>query len=284
MNIFLGAIMIIGCQLCMISLIIYFELTSPDFNIVPSSSFVIILARFLSSVMMHLNVEPEIRAGLILAKFCLNHPNRLKGAYERGPYGEEIINYSRILPPFFLAMSQVIVGLIVEINVLIYLTSLDNLIAVILRFVTLAAICKFDDMYAASLYENKMKAAAGKKLTKFYFRHHEQILKKYLAEGHDFKKRAMLSEGYEYIEDAKDVVDPLGYNTPYGEYQGKSFYLNPRRNSTILKFMRGIVKFFRFLYVCLIYYFMPFVFIFITFLGGLPLFKPDFNDNNNNLH
>lgn len=105
MNIFLGAIMIIGCQLCMISLIIYYELTSPDFNIVPSSSFVIILARFLSSVMMHLNVEPEIRAGLVLAKYCLNHPNRLKGAYQRGPYGEEIINYSRILPPFFLAMS-----------------------------------------------------------------------------------------------------------------------------------------------------------------------------------
>lgn len=85
-------------------------------------------------------------------------------------------------------MSQVIVGLIVEINVLIYLTSLKNLIAVILRFVTLAAICKFDDMYAAALFENKMKDAAGKKLTKFYFRHHETILKKYLAEGHDIKK------------------------------------------------------------------------------------------------
>jgi hypothetical protein len=39
-----------------------------------------------------------------------------------------------------------------------------------------------------------------------------------LAEGHDFKKRALLSEGYEYVEDAKDAIDPLGYNTPYGEY------------------------------------------------------------------
>ena len=105
MNIFLGAILIIGCQLTMIGLVIYYELTSPDFKIVPSSSFFIILARFLSSIMMHLNVEPEIRAGLILAKFCLNHPNRLKGAYTRGPYGEEVIHYSRILPPFFLAMS-----------------------------------------------------------------------------------------------------------------------------------------------------------------------------------
>jgi hypothetical protein len=81
MNIFLGALMIIGCQLCMIGMIIYYEVTSPNFNIVPATSFTIILARFLSSVMMHLNVEPEIRAGLILAKWCLNHPNRLKGAY-----------------------------------------------------------------------------------------------------------------------------------------------------------------------------------------------------------
>lgn len=146
------------------------------------------------------------------------------------------------------------------------------MIAVILRFVTLAAICKFDDMYAASLFENKMKAVGGKKLTKFYFRHHEQILQKYMAEGHDYRRRALISEGYEYDGETVDKKDPLGYNTPHGEYMGKKFYLNPRRNSNVLKCMRGLVKFFRFLYVCLIYYFMPFVFIFITFLGGLPLF------------
>jgi hypothetical protein len=105
MNIFIAAITVIGCQICMMGMIIYYERTSPDFKIRPSNSFIIILARFLASIMMHLNVEPEIRAGLILSKYCLNHPNRFKGAYEVGPNGEEIINYSRILPPLFLSMS-----------------------------------------------------------------------------------------------------------------------------------------------------------------------------------
>jgi hypothetical protein len=156
MNIFIAALMVIGCQICMIGMIIYYELTSSEFEIMPSDSYIIILARFLSSVMMHLNVEPEIRAGLVLSKYCLNHPSRFKGAYERGPNGEEIINYSRILPPLFLGLAQVIVGLIVEINILVYLTSIKSLLGVITQFITLASICKFDDMYAANLYENKM--------------------------------------------------------------------------------------------------------------------------------
>jgi hypothetical protein len=140
----------------MMAMIIYYERTSPDFEIRPSDSFIIILARFLSSIMMHLNVEPEIRAGLILSKYCLNHPNRFKGAYEVGPNGEEIINYSRIFPPLFLALAQVIVGITVEINILVYLTSIKTLLGVIMQFVTLASICKFDDMYAANLFDNKM--------------------------------------------------------------------------------------------------------------------------------
>lgn len=172
-NIFLGAIIIIGCQLSMISLILTYELTSDEFHIVPSNSFLIIVARFLSSMMMHLNVEQEIRSGLTLAKYCLNHPNRFKGAFSNGENGKQVVHISGIFPPFFLAMSQVIVGLIVEINVLIYLTSLKSLLDVIMKFVTLASICKFDDMYAASLFENKMKAAGGKKLIKYYYRRHK---------------------------------------------------------------------------------------------------------------
>lgn len=169
MNIFIACIMMIGCQCCMMGMIIYYEMTSPNFEIRPSNSFSIILARFLSSVMMHLNVEPEIRAGLVLSKYCLNHPNKFKGAYEVGPGGEEIINYSRILPPLFLSLSQVTVGLIVEINILVYLTSIKSLLGVIMQFVTLASICKFDDMYAANLFDNKMLEVTGKKTVKVLF-------------------------------------------------------------------------------------------------------------------
>jgi len=65
----------------------------------------IIVARFMSSMMMHLNVEPEIRAGLMLAKYVVNHPNRFKGVYMKNSMGEYDIHYSRLIPPLFIALS-----------------------------------------------------------------------------------------------------------------------------------------------------------------------------------
>jgi hypothetical protein len=94
-------------------MIMDYEMNSAEFSMVPSKSFVIILARFLSALMMNLNVEPEIRCGLILAKYCLNHPNRFRGTFSIGPNGEEIINIWAVLPPFCLAMSQAMIALLV---------------------------------------------------------------------------------------------------------------------------------------------------------------------------
>jgi len=103
----------------------------------------------------------------------MNHPQRFKGARGKDKDGKETINISRVIPPYLIAISQVLVGLVVEINVLVYLTSLDQMIDVITRFVTLAAIVNFDNMYAMSLHENKMKASAGKGLKKYFYRNHK---------------------------------------------------------------------------------------------------------------
>jgi len=48
------------------------------FEIVPAKSYKIIIPRFLASVMMHLNVEPDIRNGLTLMKYAVNHPSKFK--------------------------------------------------------------------------------------------------------------------------------------------------------------------------------------------------------------
>ena len=48
------------------------------FKLVPAASFFHIPPRFLSSLMMHLNVEPDVRNGLLLMKYAVNHPNRFK--------------------------------------------------------------------------------------------------------------------------------------------------------------------------------------------------------------
>jgi hypothetical protein len=97
-------------------------------------------------------------------------------------------------------------------------------------------------------------------------------MRKYFFRHHDF-----LRIKYERIngECRKTCDDPLGYSTAY-KIDGHSFYLNPRRNSYMLKLLRSLVKFCRMIYVCILYYFMPFAFIAITFVLGLPVLKSDF--------
>jgi hypothetical protein len=120
--------------------------------------------------MMHLNVETEIRNGLELCKYCLNHPGIFKGAAYRDSNGKRRINLIALLPPFSLTMGQVLVALAVELNLLVFLTSQQDLLDVIIKFIAMVAITKFDDMYAATL-QSKMKACAGKRLQKKYSRH-----------------------------------------------------------------------------------------------------------------
>jgi len=51
-----------------------------------------------------------------------------------------------------------------EVIVILYLNSLPNLMDIIMKFVSMATIVKFDDMYASAIYEEKMKATVGKVL------------------------------------------------------------------------------------------------------------------------
>ena len=61
-----------------IALILDMMIKGNKFQIVPAKSFKIIIPRFLSSIMMHLNVEPDIRNGLTLMKYAVNHPSKFK--------------------------------------------------------------------------------------------------------------------------------------------------------------------------------------------------------------
>ena len=184
---------------------------------------VTIIARFFSSLMMHLNVEPDIRNGLELMKYAVNHPSKFRN-YDKGLFG------SNFLPGFFVGFAQAIIALIVEFMVIFYLSSLTNLMDIIMKFVTMAAIVKFDDMYAASLYENKIRKAAGKKLKVEY-------------------KRYMQFES-----------KPEG--TPDDDFPWQE---NPRAGSFILQLLRGIYKSLRILYVSFDYYFFSFTAIAVTF-------------------
>lgn len=79
-NIFLSAIFVIGIQFMVTILIVNYMQVNPQFQEVSAKSYLIIIARFFAYNMMHLNLEPEIRNGLIILKHCVNHPEIFKNA------------------------------------------------------------------------------------------------------------------------------------------------------------------------------------------------------------
>ena len=96
----------------------------------------------------------------------------------------------------------------------------------------MVAICKFYDMYAAALFENKMKACAGKRLQKKYNRHMSYILtqwrEEYKVKKHDVDDVRILDEDSDNSQPNYDSDDP---NEQPLVYQGKEFYRNPREDN-----------------------------------------------------
>ena len=145
--------MIIAFQFVMLfSIIIYiFYQMDPPFKINPGNSFFIVQARFISSVMMNLNIIPDIQQGMQLAKYCVNHPFRFRNARYLDKDDREKLRISSIIPPFIIAMSQVILGMMIALISLLYLNNLSNLMSTVTSFVTFFGITRFDNMYADML-------------------------------------------------------------------------------------------------------------------------------------
>jgi len=100
-------------------------------------------------------------------KYTVNHPLKFRNSKT----SDGKLYYGAIIPPFFLGFAQAFVGLNVELVVILYLASLDSLMDIVIKFIALSAIARFDDMYASSLRDNKIRAAAGKNLIIEFKRH-----------------------------------------------------------------------------------------------------------------
>jgi hypothetical protein len=92
-------------------------------------------ARFVCSILMHLQVEGDVRQGLRMMKYVTNHP----------------FDFSNPASAFFVAVMQILGGLFAEIACILYLSSIDTAIDIIIKFVALASIAKVDDFYASAL-------------------------------------------------------------------------------------------------------------------------------------
>ena len=227
--------MIAGVQITMVFLIMNIELNDPKFKVIPADSYLIIIPRLLSSIMMHLNVEPDIRGGLSIMKYACNHPRAFKMSQADKDRGKDV-SQRRVFFGFFLGLCQAGVGFLVEFCVVVYLTSLTSLIDIIMKYISMASIARFDDMYASAIYESRVKKAVGKKL-KFENKRHMW--------KNQFNTNPTIQE-----DDWESSPDQIPH---------------PREGKFWVQGMRVVYKLFRTYYVSFTYYFMPFFALIITF-------------------
>lgn len=102
-------------------------------------------------------------------KYAVNHPQRFRPIKKKLP-GEKThpVSYAgakrRAFCAFLLGFAQSSIAIVAEVLVIVYLSSLTSLLLIIMKYVSLAAVVKFDDMFGAALHEHGILGAGGKAL------------------------------------------------------------------------------------------------------------------------
>ena len=134
-------VFLIQCTLIFILFIIITQ-SVDGFTIKLPTALPVLGARFTCSILMHLQVEGDMRQGLQMMKYAINHGK----------------DFSNPFYAFFVAFMQSMGGMAAEIACIIFLCSLTDPIEIIIRFVAFASIGKIDNFYADALpAENKIK-------------------------------------------------------------------------------------------------------------------------------
>ena len=133
--------------------------SSEGFKIILPPNINVLGARFVCSILMHLQVEGDMRQGLQMMKYVTNHS----------------ANFSNPFYAFFVAFMQSIGGLAAEVFCIIFLCSLEDPINIIIRFVAFASIGKVDNFYAAALSpDHKLKKDTDPMIIENYRRNIDQ--------------------------------------------------------------------------------------------------------------
>ena len=117
-------------------LVIFITMTDEDsFTIKMPASMSVLAARFVCSIMMHLQVSADEAQGLQMMKYLVNHPSE----------------FSAPRLAFTVGTLQFFTGFVTELACIIFLGSINNPIDVIIRFIALGSIAKIDNFYFAAL-------------------------------------------------------------------------------------------------------------------------------------
>lgn len=173
-SLYFSAVIVTLMQFTTIYLVMVVFTDSSALNIVRTDRYEIMVPRLTSSIMMHLICEPDIRNGIELMKYAMNHPYKFRVIRSPGSsadLGNRGLN-RRVFSVFLLGLCQTSIGIIAESLIILFLGSRTKLLDVILKFGTMSIIVKFDNMYAAAaLSAHDIKAAKGKLLKVTYKRH-----------------------------------------------------------------------------------------------------------------
>jgi len=175
-NTFHAAMFVFGFQVLMI-VFIGSLIFGGNFQVTLPEDITVLGARFVCTILMHLQVEGDLRQGLKMMKYVSNQP----------------FDFSNPQAAFFVALMQILGGLFAEFACIIYLCSLSQAIDVIIKFVALASIAKVDDFYASALPEdgNKIK----KKSTPLKVHVHKRDWQIFDESSEDSKHKLMATVG-----------------------------------------------------------------------------------------
>ena len=89
---------------------------------------------------MHIAVEKDVRSGMNMMKYAVNHHD----------------HFENPAAAFLFGFLLYVISYMVEINVMIVLTSMTDVMGVVMKYVSLAAIANIPKFYYASLREHKL--------------------------------------------------------------------------------------------------------------------------------
>ena len=148
-NIYMNSLIVHLVQLFMIVAVWRYARVNDTFALIPPDSLDLALARFVAAMFMHINVEKDIKNGINLMKYVVNHSE----------------NFTNYYAPFMFGLLNAIICIIVELNVMLILTSMSDVVGVIMKYVSLAAIANIPRFYFGSLTaEHKLTACKDMKL------------------------------------------------------------------------------------------------------------------------
>ena len=126
-------------QIALLGLCFKFAHESSTFNIKPATGLDMMAARFIASMFMHINTERDVRGGISMMKYAVNHHE----------------HFTNVTPAFIIALLLTLCSFLVEINVMLILSSIGDVLNVIMKYVSLCAIAHLPRFYFSSLVANK---------------------------------------------------------------------------------------------------------------------------------